>query len=583
MTIAIVLGILFFYHLYISDRLKTLQYELDTLKRQRAVTARSATTMVDDEAAPTNFAPNTFSPHVAPLPTQISRADTVYVPPEPSAFVLWLKQDILVKVGALLLLIALGWFVSYAFANNWIGPIGRITLGILFGLGLMILGVIRITKVPNQGAIFTVLGSTTVILTLYAARGIYDFFTPASALAGMFLMVAFVAFVSVRYQREQLAIASLVLGAVAPLLTNAPTPDITGLSLYLLMLVVGTLWVVYITRSHVLTPLALGVVALYGLPLLAEPLSGDTLIGLFFTFVFVSLFFITNVLSMLSDRNQNRVGEQSQYLTAIGTGLYLLVWIFVAAPDMWQTPLYLIWMVVFSVGAFAVYTRTRDRLPFYIYGSVALCLLVAATANEFEGALLTIVYTVQLLSIVLIADTVVMNSSVARKLAWLFLPLTFVALQHFVSPAWQDGVLHSDFFASFIVMTALLVVGLKLNQGRTGTTQIDTISQTLLIFSGSYALILIWLVFHAVLATGPATAFSLVTYTIGGLIFYVTGRLESNKNMVTIGMALIAGVVVRLLVVDVWALQLEQRIILFFVIGVLLLSTAFIKKGTKTI
>jgi hypothetical protein len=51
--------------------------------------------------------------------------------------------------------------------------------------------------------------------------------------------------------------------------------------------------------------------------------------------------------------------------------------------------------------------------------------------------------------------------------------------------------------------------------------------------------------------------------------------------MTTIGMLLIGGVVVRLLVIDVWALPLELRIVLFFIIGVLLLSTAFIKKGTK--
>jgi hypothetical protein len=590
MSLIIALGVLFFYHLYITDKLNAVRYEIDTLKKLLAAKGASVAVPSDERAqiethtvttdsyqAPASFIPS--SQQRTNVPTDEQRA--MYAPSEPSAFELWLKQDVLVKVGALLLLIAFGWFVSYAFANNWIGPFGRITLGIVAGLGIMILGIVRIQKSAHQGAIFTVLGSTIIILTLFAARGIYDFFTPASALGLMFMTVAFVAFVSIRYKREQLAVASLLLGAVAPLLTNAPAPDITGLSLYLLMLVLGTLWVVYLNHSAVLTPLALGIVALYGLPFLGAPLSEESLIALFFAFVFVAIFFVTNVLSILANRNQNPAGDQAHYVTAIGTGLYLFLWIAAKSPETWLTPLYLVWMLTFVVGAFAVYVRTNNRLPFYIYGSVALGLLGAATANEFNGPVLTIVYTIELLTMVLVADYLVMNSKVASKLAWLFAPLSLFALQHVISPAWQDGIIHGDFFATIIVTLALLIVGVRFHQSRTADDNAQTITSALLLIGGFYVLILIWLVFHAVLADGPATTFSLITYTLGGLLFYITGRHENNKNMTTIGMLLIGGVVVRLLVIDVWALPLELRIVLFFIIGVLLLSTAFIKKGTK--
>jgi len=588
MSIIIALGALFFYHLYISDKLATIRYEIDVLKGLRSVSVipppdavfTTIDTSANNAAADSYHSPSSFVPHLQRQSTPLYPESSTYTP-EPSAFALWLKQDILVKVGALLLLIALGWFVSYAFANNWIGPVGRITLGILTGLGIMVLGVVRIAVAPHQGGIFTVLGSTAIILTLFAARGIYGFFTPDTALGLMFMTVAFVAFVSVRYRREQLAIASLVLGAVAPLLTNVPALDVTDLSLYLLMLVAGTLWVVYLTRSSVLTPLALAIVALYGVPFLALPVSGDTLIALFFAFVFTSLFFVTNVLSILSKRNEILAGKTWHYLTAIGTGIYIFAWVAVAAPVVWQTPLYLIWMLVFAVGAFAVYSITNNRLPFYIYGSVALGLLAAATANEFEGAMLTIVYTIQLLTIILVADSLVMNSAVARKLAWLFVPLSIFALQHVISPAWQTGVIHTDFFATVIVTVALVIVGIKLLFGGADDEKTKTIALALLIVGGAYVLTLIWLVFHGVMADGPATTFSLVTYTILGLIFYVSGRKDSNKSLTTVGILLIVGVVGRLLLIDVWNLQLEQRIIVFFVIGVLLLSTAFIKKSTN--
>jgi hypothetical protein len=36
----------------------------------------------------------------------------------------WIKEDWLMKLGALLLLIGFGWLASYAFLHNWIGPHG---------------------------------------------------------------------------------------------------------------------------------------------------------------------------------------------------------------------------------------------------------------------------------------------------------------------------------------------------------------------------------------------------------------------------------------------------------------------------
>ena len=44
------------------------------------------------------------------------------------------------KLGAALFIVGFGWFVSYAFINNWIGPLGRISIGIVAGVLVMGLG-----------------------------------------------------------------------------------------------------------------------------------------------------------------------------------------------------------------------------------------------------------------------------------------------------------------------------------------------------------------------------------------------------------------------------------------------------------
>lgn len=40
----------------------------------------------------------------------------------------------------MLLLIGFGWLTTYAFLNNWIGPMGRIALGIIAGSLFILLG-----------------------------------------------------------------------------------------------------------------------------------------------------------------------------------------------------------------------------------------------------------------------------------------------------------------------------------------------------------------------------------------------------------------------------------------------------------
>jgi uncharacterized membrane protein len=151
-----------------------------------------------------NYEPQPPQQYVQQHPiSQISQSPAVPAPTGPTAFerfAEWLKEDWLLKLGALLLLIGFGWLTTYAFLNNWIGPMGRIALGIVAGASFILLGWWRIRKYIHQGGIFLVLGSTTILLTIFAAREIYGFFTPLSALAVMFLSTAFVALASVKYK-----------------------------------------------------------------------------------------------------------------------------------------------------------------------------------------------------------------------------------------------------------------------------------------------------------------------------------------------------------------------------------------------
>lgn len=528
-----------------------------------------------------------------PIQTNLSTNNTSATPTEAFApgkqefketmFVAWLKEDFLLKAGAFLLLIALAWFVNYAFANNWIGPIGRISLGICFGSAVLSLGVWRIKDFLHQGSIFIALGACIAVLSIYAAREVYDLFTPAVSLGMIFIFVSFVSFISVRYRYEPLALIGLLLASLAPLLTASPDASTITLFSYLLVVVLGTLWVSYLITAKALTILALVVVGLYSAPYILELVTfEDKLIVLGFSFVFTVIFFFANILNIVFAKISSIETEKGNVLTAMGIGLFLAAWISVGAPEEWQTILYAAWMVVFSVGTFLVYLSTRQRLPFYMYGAISIGLLAAATAVEFEGPLLTTAYIYEAFFLIVIITLSLKNERVSNALALLLAGPVTLSLQSILSSKWEGSVLHQDAFVLMSMLLVTLGVGLLFKFVFPKDSHVNntatSYSSIFFLVSGGYAFVLLWLSLHAILVPDVATMVALIVYTIVGLLLYFVGLAKHNNEIKVVGGVVLGAVIVRLLLVEIWQMDVVGRIITFFIIGILLMSSAFITK-----
>lgn len=519
---------------------------------------------------------STLSPHANFSPN-------VYKEPEIGFFdnlITWIKQDFMVKLGGFLLLLAFGWFVSYSF-TNWIGPIGQISLSLLMGTIFILVGTWRIRKFIHQGGIFNIIGVTIILLTTYAAREIYDFFTPETALVLMFLAVSFVAFVSVRYGSEWLSIACLIMAGIAPLLTNSPFPDVTVVFPYLLVITTGTLWVVWHTGWTKLTLISLVVSYLHSLPFLFLSVRGipNRDMAIMFSFLLVGIFFVANVVSLVRRRTDGKhIGIHA--LTALGTAIFLFSWIETAVVPEWRSLLYVAWALVFSVGTYVVFTVTANYKAFYIYGSTAVALIAIATAVELDGPTLTITYLMQISALVLVAYKFNVGPRLLSHLSWLYFVPLMMSLESLDGYRW-DGVFHEHFVVVFLIVVLFGVVGLlmyeKTNNDKENSSRLTAV--TLLIISGIYASALVWLMLHEIFTSSYfATMISLFIYTLVGIAMFVYGRTHNNKVIKICGSLLIAFVTLRLLMIDVWMMETVGKIITFLLIGGLLISTAFINK-----
>jgi uncharacterized membrane protein len=546
----------------------------------RETSGPQASTHISNESAAS------FRPEVSA--TRFSDAWTPNAPAEADwaeRFVAWMKEDWLLKFGALFLLMGFGWFVTYAFLNDWIGPAGRIAFGLTLGGGLMGFGWTRMREYVHQGGVFLALGAVTVLLTTFVARETYGFFSPSSALAMMFAAAAFIGFASVRYRAFSLALTGLVLAGLAPLLTNAPAPDPVGLFAYLFAVVLGVIWIVATTGWKKLTAASLLLVFLYSLPYLTGFGAGseaDRRVLLFFEYAFAAVFAAATVWSMA--RFEKKQGA-ADIVTALGNAMLALAWIVAAVPQKeWRVFFILCCAAVAFVVAAVAGRIAGKRAVTYLHGGIGTMLVAAATAVQWSGAALTVAYTFESALACLLSYAVFRNAEAPRRAAWLLLGPALLSLESMTNPVWKHSILHKHAFALLVLLAVLAALGafFRRKADESGSEQeresLRRLSGVLLVAASLYAYALVWLSLHAVFLVDTATLFSLLAYTVSGLAAYASGETAGRAGLRTYGSAVLGLVAARLLLVDVWTMHLLGRILTFALVGTLLMSTAFLRK-----
>lgn len=146
------------------------------------------------------------------------------------------------RIGILAVLIGVAWFLKFAFDNHWIGPLGRVLIGLLAGAALIAWS----ERFRSRGyAAFSyslkAVGSGVLYLSLWAAFSYFHLIPGSAAFAAMILVTAFNGFISWIQDAELLALYAIAGGLSTPLLVSTGENHETALFSYLLMLDVAVL------------------------------------------------------------------------------------------------------------------------------------------------------------------------------------------------------------------------------------------------------------------------------------------------------------------------------------------------------
>src|SRR5512146_1030858 len=129
---------------------------------------------------------------------------------------LWLN-----RIGIVATLIGVSYFIKYAFDNNWIGPSGRIAIGIIAGIAVVLWS----ERFRHKGfAVFSyslkAIGIGTLYLSMWGAYEVYHLVPSSVSFIAMIAVTAFTMVLALKQDAEILAAFAMIGGFSTPVLLS---------------------------------------------------------------------------------------------------------------------------------------------------------------------------------------------------------------------------------------------------------------------------------------------------------------------------------------------------------------------------
>jgi uncharacterized membrane protein len=490
------------------------------------------------------------------------------------------------RIGITLLIGAVTFFLKYAFDNNWIGPSGRVAIGILLGSAMFPWShwlLRRGYSYFSEG--IAALGAAVLYLSIWAGCQYYHLYSRDVGFYGMIVITAAISIVALGRDSQRIALLSLIGGFLTPLLVSSGRDEQVVLFTYLLILGAGMIVIEARREWLLLAPVSFLLTEFYFIGWYSEFYKPAKLE---LTIIFATLIFLLYaVLPILRAARHSRLNEVDILLVLVNSfsyfgGLYVMLW----PQDRWPLTLF---ALALSAGHLVVSRllpapkACESPVTRLIFAGLALTFVTLAIPIRLDGKWITLAFAIE--GAILVSTGFRSAENFLRHAGYLLIALAGLRILVFPLPAPQFLV--NERFAAFLVLIACL--GACLYAARLYSNSITPSEEAVLgVFAVAiniYALIALsqelWDYFGHQAGLGIDSglaqhlALSLLwTAYASVLIFFGVQRqsvLLRWQSLVLFGL-----VVVKVFVYDSSYLERFYRIVSFFILGLVLLTVSFL-------
>jgi uncharacterized membrane protein len=308
----------------------------------------------------------------------------------------FIGENLVSKIGIAILVLAIGFFVKYAIDNDWIGPIGRVGIGLLCG-GILV-SVAHYLRNSYKAFSSVLIGGGLAVFyfTISLAYHQFHLFSQTVSFIIMIIITAFAVILSMLYDRQELAIIALVGGFITPFMVSNGSGNYKALFIYLLVLNVGLLFIAFRKAWRLLNLLAFVFTAILFVSWIVN-IPGKTSAvtyknGLLFATLFYILFFIINIAHNIREKKKFIASDFGILLA--NTCLYFTVGLYflTAMHAEEYRGLFCIAMGIFNLGStYFLFRKSKvDNNILYLLIAITLTFISLAAPIQLNGNNITL-------------------------------------------------------------------------------------------------------------------------------------------------------------------------------------------------
>ena len=306
------------------------------------------------------------------------------------------------RIGALALILGVGFFLQYAFANDWITEPIRVAVGVLLGLALLA-GAARSAsggfQIFAQGLVGA--GIAILYLSAYASFNYYHLVGQPWAFVFMSAVTVITFTQAFRYNSIVVALLGLLGGFLTPFLLSTGEVNPVGLFSYLALLNLGLLVVAWRKDSWIsIEPLSMaGTYFIYAVWLGENYADSSFVPGLLFLALFWMMFHAVHTARVVG--NVVSYPRFRLVLASLhGLVVYILLYALINEGHAeWRVTATLVLAVLYGATSLAARRRPGEEGVFLHSTLTAILLVIIATGIQFKGMELVRFWSVEALAL----------------------------------------------------------------------------------------------------------------------------------------------------------------------------------------
>lgn len=225
-----------------QKEISDLRKEIESLQRETSPVSKVESVSFTQEQ-PIPEKPRVFQQtRVAPKPIAARPEPKIK---KPSNWEKFIGENLINKIGVLVLIIGVGIGAKYAIDNELISPLTRIILGYLMGLGLLGFALKLKKKFESFSAVLLSGSMAIMYFITFLAYSLYDLMPQSLAFIIMVIFTVFTVFAALKYNQQVIAIIGLVGAYSIPFLLSDGSGKVLILFSYMTLINIGILIIAF--------------------------------------------------------------------------------------------------------------------------------------------------------------------------------------------------------------------------------------------------------------------------------------------------------------------------------------------------